>query len=292
MNSEAEVSGRSYSETLSSTAEERRTFLRRPLYRLVVIAISGAIVFAPAASKAAEKREKQVGSQPPSGIDPHAIDALKMMGTYLRTLKAIQVQADISTDDVMDNGMVVQTSSKANLLAEKPNRLRLEVSGDEGTRLYLYDGKSFTVWGKNTNYYATVPAPPTIPELIDRVTDRFDLDLPLVDLFRWGTDEEDEKQIKTAIDIGLSTVDGVTCEQYTFHQNDIDWQIWIQLGQYPLPRKLVIRTLTDDARPEHTEVLTWNLAPSFNNDAFVFDPPPDAHRIAIADSKAQSSEKK
>jgi hypothetical protein len=214
-----------------------------------------------------------------------------MMGTYLRTLQSFQVEADLSTDDVMDDGEIVQSSSRVNLLAAKPNRFRVEVTGDDPNRLYLYDGKSFTIWGQNTNDYATVPAPPTIAELIDKLTDRFDIDLPLVDLFRWGVDEDDTKKIKTAVDIGLSTVDGVTCEQYTFHQDDIDWQIWIQLGQYPLPRKLVIRTLTDEARPQHSEVLTWNLAPSFNDAAFIFDPPPDAHRIAIADAKAQSTEK-
>jgi hypothetical protein len=45
-----------------------------------------------------------------------------------------------------------------------------------------------------------------------------------------------------------------TCEHYAFRQEGLDWQIWIQ-GDYPLPRKFVIRTLTDDARPQHTSNL-------------------------------------
>jgi hypothetical protein len=295
MNSEATKTEHLYSETPDvERAAVRTKWLSLPecIYRLAVIAIIGAILLASFGPRAFAKSGKQAASQPSSEVDPHAIDALKRMGGYLRSLQAAQVQAELSTDEVMDNGMIVQSSSKANMLASKPNRLRIEVNSDAGNRLYLYDGKSFTVWGQNTNYYATVPAPPTISELIDRVTERFDIDLPLVDLFRWGTDEEDAKKIKAAVDVGISTVEGVTCEQYTFHQDDIDWQIWIQLGQYPLPRKLVIRTLTDEARPQHSEVLSWNLAPSFNDDAFVFDPPPGAQRIVIAESNAQSSETK
>ena len=246
----------------------------------------------PSGSDVLAKGKKQAASVPSSDVDPHAIEMLNAMGAYLRTLQAFQVQAALSTDDVMDDGQTIQSSSNVDLLAARPNRFRVEVTGDDVNRLYLYDGKDFTIWGQLTNYYATVPAPPTIPELIDKLTDRFDIDLPLVDLFRWGTGASDVKKIKKAIDIGSSSVGGVTCEQYAFHQEDIDWQIWIQLGQYPLPRKLVIRTLTDEAKPQHSEVLTWNLAPSFNDGAFIFDPPADARRIVIEDMKAQPTEKK
>ena len=61
------------------------------------------------------------------------------------------------------------------------------------------------------------------------------------------------RRSQPAVDIGPSAVDGMTCEQYAFRQEGVDWQIWIQLGDFPLPRKLVIRTLTDDAKPQHSE---------------------------------------
>ena len=53
----------------------------------------------------------------------------------------------------------------------------------------------------------------------------------------------------------------------------------------------MIRTLTDDAKPQHTENLTWNLAPSFSEDAFTFDPPADAKQnFKIAEVKGESGE--
>ena len=90
-------------------------------------------------------------------------------------------------------------------------------------------------------------------------------------------------------DFGPGVVEGVTCEHYAFRQPGLDWQVWIQLGDHPLPRKLVLTTTTDDARPQHTSVLTWNLAPSYSEDAFVFDPPADAHKIVFAEVKDASA---
>ena len=226
-----------------------------------------------------------------STVDPDAVDAVRKMGAYLRSLKVFQVHGDVTHDDVLEDGLTVQSNSKVDMLALKPDRMRVEVVGDDKQRLYLYDGKTFTAWGKLTNYYATVPAPPTIPELFQQVQEKFDIELPLIDLFKWGTNEDDINKIETAIDAGPTTVEGVTCEQYVFHQEGVDWQIWIQLGDYPLPRRLVITTLTDEAMPQHSITLAWNLAPSFNEAAFVFDPPPDAKRILFEGQTAADTGK-
>ena len=255
------------------------------ILRLAILtALTGVLLCSPIGSPVLAKAAHQADAAAPA-IDPDAMEALKKMGAYLRSLKSFQVEGDITNDDVLQDGQIIQNSSKVNLLAAKPNRMRAEVTSDEKHRLFLYDGKNFTVWGKLVNYYATVPAPPTIRELFTDIEDKYGIELPLVDLFKWGTDEADIKKITSAVDIGPTTVNGVTCEQYAFRQEGLDWQIWIQLGDYPLPLKFVIRTLSDEARPQHSDTLTWNLAPSFNDAAFVFDPPPDAQRILLAEQK-------
>jgi hypothetical protein len=225
----------------------------------------------------------QARAQPTPDIDPDAMAALDKMGTYLRSLKAFQIRAAITTEDVLDDGQKVEIDSVADLLVDKPDKLRMEATGDQQHRTYFYDGKTFTLFAQRLNFYATVPAPPTIVELIDKLQDKFDIELPLVDMFDWGTPRAAVKEIKSAIDLGPTSIGGITCEQFAFRQPGIDWQIWIQNGDYPLPRKLVISTLTDEARPEYTSVYTWNLAPSFDATAFLFDKPKDAFQITFAD---------
>jgi hypothetical protein len=227
----------------------------------------------------------------PPAVDPAAIEALQRMGTYLRTLKAFQVKAASSTDDVTDDGQNIESDRVTDLLARLPNRLRVEITSDEAHRLFYYNGKSVTIYAQNVNYYATAPAPATITELADRLYDKFGIDLPLEDLFTWGTATSEVKDITAAMDAGPSAILGVSCEQYAFRQPGLDWQIWIQNGDYPLPRKIVLTTTSDPARPRHSVVLSWNLAPSFNDATFEFDPPRDAHKIALAEQQPSSAEK-
>jgi hypothetical protein len=270
-------------------------FEKQFILPVILVAIAGAAFSVPFGSHVLAKSGQQPQAKPEakedSNIDPAAVDAVKKMGAYLRSLKAFQVIADVTHDDVLEDGLIVQSNSKVDMIAAKPNRMRIEVTADDKHRLYLYDGKNFTVWGRILNYYATVPAPPTIRELFQKIDENYDVELPLIDLFKWGTDEDDINKIKTAIDVGPATVEGVTCEQYAFHQEGADWQVWIQLGEFPLPRRLVITTLTDDARPQHGDTFSWNLAPSYNDEAFVFDPPPDAKRVLLAGQQADTTEK-
>jgi hypothetical protein len=267
---------------------------RKTVSRLAVLTATVAtILCVPAGSHVLAKsgqQAKEAASNQASDIDPDAIDAVKKMAAYLHTLKSYQVIDNVTQDDVLDDGLIVQSTSKVDYLLARPNRMRIEVTSDDSHRLYLYDGKNFTVWGRLVNYYATVPAPPTIGELFEKITEKYDIELPLYDLYNWGSKDEDINKIKTAIDIGPSAVEGVTCEHYAFHQEGVDWQIWIQLGEFPLPRKLVITTLTDEARPQHSDTLTWNLAPSFNDGAFAFDPPPDAKRVVLEQQKSDATE--
>jgi len=223
---------------------------------------------------------------PKPAIEPAAMSALQAMGVYLRNLKSFQVETKTTDEDVLDDGQKIQYDGVVSIIAEFPGRLRAEVENDRRERLYLYDGKTFTLFAKRMNYYATVPAPPTIGKLADALEEKYGIDVPLEDLFRWGAPGWSTDQITAAMDVGPSPVEGTTCEQYAFRQSGIDWQIWIQKGAHPLPRKIVITSTVDEARPQSSAVYTWNLAPSYNDATFVFDAPDGAVKVVLADALA------
>jgi hypothetical protein len=251
--------------------------MRRLSRTLAALAVAGAAVPA-------------LAQQAPA-VEPGAMAALQGMAAYLRTLKSFQVDVATTDEDVLDDGQKIQYSGTTTILARMPNGLRADVANDRRERMYLYDGKTFTLFAKRLNYYATVPAPPTVGQLADTLDEKYDVTVPIVDLFRWGTPGWSTDDIKGAMDVGPSTVEGVTCQQYAFRQDDIDWQIWIQKGDHPLPRRLVITTKTDEGRPQHTAEYTWNLAPSFNDAAFVFDPPEGAGKVVLAKAAAAAAGK-
>jgi hypothetical protein len=227
-------------------------------------------------------RSQQPSTDKSDLIDPDAAEALNTMGTYLRSLKDFQVKAVVTSEDVLTDGEKLTYTHTTNVLGA-PNKFRIDTDGDQKSRLILYDGKNFTFFARRAGYYATVAAPPTIGELIDVASDKYGIEIPLLDLFLWGGPRASKNEITEASDFGPASVEGITCEHYSFRQPGLDWQVWIQLGDHPLPKKLVLTTTTDEARPQHTSVFTWNLALSYNDAAFVFDPPSDAQRIVFAD---------
>jgi hypothetical protein len=110
--------------------------------------------------------------------------------------------------------------------------------------------------------------------------------VPLADLFFWGTDEARLEDITAAIDVGPSSIDGVLCDHYAFRQADVDWQLWIERSDTPVPRKLVITTTTEKTQPQYVAKLTWNLTPQLDDALFTFVLPADAHKIVVREVSA------
>ena len=213
--------------------------------------------------------------------DPAAIQALDRMGAFLRSQQHFTVRTKTTTDFVVGSGQKVQLSARGELDVDKPDHLRAEQVSDRKQREFFYDGKTFTVYSPKMGYYASVAAPPTIVQLIDTLQARYGLELPLVDLFRWGTPSADESAITSAFLVDSTTVDGAVVDQYAFRQPGLDWQVWIQRGPISVPLKIVLTTTDDPALPEHTIAMTWDLDAKHDATAFTFRPPPDARPIAM-----------
>ena len=213
--------------------------------------------------------------------DPQAIAALDRMGAYLRTLTRFSVHAETATDEVLLNGQKIQFEKTVDMKVQRPDKFRLDLSSDRKERQLFYDGKTLTVYGERVGYYAQTKAPPTINETVQEAHDRFGIATPLADLFYWGTKDSDDDSLEGAIDVGPSRLKGVDTEQYAFQRSDVDFQVWIEKGDKPLPRKFIVTTKSEPSQPQYTVHLAWDLEPKFDDNVFNFSPPPGAKRIVF-----------
>jgi hypothetical protein len=232
-----------------------------------------------------------VGRTQPPAVAPEALAALEKMGGFLRTLQAFTIRADTTIDEILDTGQKLQFGGVVSLHVRLPDRVRADVSSDRKQRQLFYDGKTVTLYGQRVKYYASFPAPPAIRDMLEVAEQRYGIEFPLADLFFWGTDKAHPEAITAAIAVGPSRVGGAECDHYAFRQADVDWQIWIEKGGTPLPRKLVITTTEEEGQPQYVAVFDWHLAPPLPDDLFTFVPPADAHRIVIREVTAQPERK-
>jgi hypothetical protein len=215
-------------------------------------------------------------------VDPAALRALCKMSSFLREQNSFTIRTTTDTDYVTDDGQKLRLGGRDEIRVQRPDHLWAERKSDRKDRQFFYDGKTFTVYSPKLGYYSTMQAPDTIGELATVLQARYGLELPLVDLFRWGHGA-DFDDIEQASYIGAATIDGTTTDQYAFRQDGLDWQIWIQRGAQPLPRKLVLTTTDDPARPEHAVQISWQLNVDHANTKFAFVPPKGSNRIPIAE---------
>jgi hypothetical protein len=225
---------------------------------------------------------------PPPKVDPAALSALRNMGAYLRTLERFTVVVEGVRDEVLTDGQKIQLAGTITYVVRTPNRLRAEILTDRKQRLIFYDGKTLTMFAPRMQYFATVPAPTTILATLDTARFRYDIEFPLADLFLWGTPRDGIAGLTSAQYIGPAYVNGVDTDHYALRQPGTEWQIWIERGKNPLPRKLVITTTTERSEPQYAATLKWDLTSRPGEAVFTFVPPKGAVKIAITSAAAQS----
>jgi hypothetical protein len=132
------------------------------------------------------------------------------------------------------------------------------------------------------NLFGTVPVPDTIDKLLDAASDKFGIIFPLEDLLVNDPYASAMEGIKGGAYFGEVNVLGTPCRHIAFSTDTVDWQLWIQDGPNPLPRKLVITYKQEATAPQFTAIFSdWKLKSGLPDKTFVFTPPKGSAKIEI-----------
>lgn len=257
------------------------------------LAVGLAVVFVPALSASAQPTSTQkpewAAADPIANegvIDDNAIAALKEMSDYLMSAKTLAITSEGSLDAVTNNGQRIQMDGVTHYKVRRPGFV-IDYQSNIKNRRFIYDGKTFTVYSPTLGYYASAPAPATNREVLETIFEKFGIALPLEDLFRWGDGSNAARlqALQSAYEVGTATIDGVQTDHFAFREAETDWEVWIQQGDQPIPRKLVIVDRTDPAKPTFIARLKWTINPTFTDADFAFVPDANAKRIQLATYK-------
>ncbi len=217
----------------------------------------------------------------PEQLDPEAMQALDRMGKALRALRQFSLTSEGSVEVVLQDGQKIELDGALSYKVKAPDKLFLELRSDRRHRQLFYDGKALTVYAPSLKYYAQVDGVEgSLADLVDAASARYGVDMPLADLFRWGTDKAPTSAIRSAIHIGGGSIDGEPIEQYAFRQEGVDWQVWIS-RETSLPKQLTITSLDDPAMPQYRARMRWDTRTDVPASAFRFAAPDGAARIEL-----------
>jgi hypothetical protein len=224
----------------------------------------------------------RAGDTVPPGVDPKVDAVLRKMGQTLASAKAFSFEVNDSVDQIMDNGQKIQFDKTVKVLVRHPNALAATTSGDLEDMQYTYDGKKLALLNRKQNCYAVQDVPDTIDAMFDFMAQKFGLTAPLSDLMFADPYQTLIARVRSGSYLGLHQVNGVKCHHLAFRQDVIDWQIWIEDSDRPVPRKVVITYKEQPGHPQFTAIIDkWDLSASAPDSAFAFSPPSGAKPVDL-----------
>ena len=222
-------------------------------------------------------------------IDPSADKLLQRMGEYLAEAPFFSVNAEIWQDVQLGSGQQVQAGRTGDLQVRRPDRVHAAVHSTRRNRELFYDGKSITLLNRIQNFYGSVPAPASLDQALDTAIERFGIEMPLEDLVVSDPYQSAMQKIVSGRDIGPVTVLGTPCEHLVFSLGAVDWQIWIEDGLRPVPRKIVITYKDEEGTPEYTAIFShWDFQTKLPDFLFTFEAPQGASKIDVAEIKSET----
>ena len=222
---------------------------------------------------------------PEPAVKPQPRDVLKQMATYLRSLDRFTVRVEKTTELILPTDQRLHSDQTLEIALQKPNRMRVNFQNLSGGRQLFYDGVNFSLYTPEANVYASAAAAPTLDETLDLLANQYRISLPITDVLVANPDSRLAQNLTSETYVGLILVRGVPCHHLAFRTPEVDWEIWIEDGPRPLPRRLVLTDQSVEGSPQMTAALSdWNLAPSFSADFFTFKPPQNAQKIQFLDA--------
>lgn len=224
----------------------------------------------------------QAAASTTAPVEPQADAVLRQMSEFLGGLGQFSFEVNDTIDELTEGGQKLQFASTRRISVRRPNKISAEIVGDLIDERVRYDGSTLTVLDIRQNVYGAIKVPDNIDEMLDFVAERFGLTMPLADLLFSDPFEAVIGGVRLGQYVGLHGVFGVKCHHLAFRQDGLDWQIWIEDGEKPFPRKLVITYKSMPGQPQYAATLgAWNVSPQLPESAFTLEIPPGVKRLDL-----------
>ena len=250
------------------------TFTQRFLSITTLCGVIFTSLLAGCASSQAEMRQ----------IDAQVNPIFRQMCDTLDGAKAFRFRVSATMDRPVETGQLAQFHRTSEITVVRPDRLWAKTDSDDGKWSAWYRGKKLTVLDREANIYATETVPGRTDKMLDYMADNYDLVVPMADLLVGNTYDSLLADVEEGAYVGLHAVGDTKCHHLLFRQENIDWQLWIDAGKQPLPRKLVITYTQEPDQPQYVATIdNWDLTPALSEKTFTFTPPAGAKSVTMSD---------
>jgi hypothetical protein len=222
----------------------------------------------------------------PAVSDDASLEAtriLKKMCDYISGAEALSFEVQGHQDEWLETGQLAQFKRTSRVVAVRPGLLKVETDSGLARWSVRYHKGVLVLWNEKENLYAAEKLGGNLDKVFDHLQTQYNVLIPGHDLLVEHPYDSLSAHAQNGEYLGEHRVGEYKCHHLLFRAESVDWQVWIDAGDEPLPRKLVITYKLEPGQPQYEAVIdNWNLAPRVSAKDFAFTPPTGARETTVA----------
>jgi hypothetical protein len=222
-----------------------------------------------------------------SGVrhDSKAIEVLKKMSAFTESLDRVAITAVTFTDARLGAGLMISNSNEVHISIDRPGSLQVDSFDGEVTKRLYFHNEKLTAFNTRDKYYAQASIPDEIDAALGYALEELDVEAPLMDLIYRDASTHLISSQQTIIYVtGKARVAETDCHHIVIRGEDVDLQLWVEQGERPLPRKIMITSKWEGGSPRFWANLRWDTNPEFKQNIFEFKAPTGATKIEFVNA--------
>lgn len=213
-------------------------------------------------------------------------ELVQQMSARLAAATAVSVTTTEVRDIVRVSGKKETVSQTGVYTVRRPNRFYARTTGGRDLESW-YNGKTITIASHPDKVFAQAPMPDTIDRTLDALAERYDMALPMGDLFYGSAEKALLSNTTTGGYVGTENVGDTPCVHLAFKDVGVDWELWLPTQGEPLPKRFKVVQKRRTGQPVIDLTFTaWDFAPQITDATFVPKVPADYEGIAVVQRAA------
>jgi hypothetical protein len=206
--------------------------------------------------------------------DPAAEALVKKMSDYMGGLKSFSADAAVVDEMIMGDGLKLTALRSGSFKIRRPDHFYMSRKGMVRDQEVYYDGKHLRVHAKTAGAVLDLPAEGDVDMVLNKAVEVFGAELPARDLLSADSYTPLMEAVEESAALGLVDIDGRTCRHLVFRTDEVDWQLWVEEGDRPLPCRYTITSKWTYAAPQYSVTFSnWAMDPELTDDVFSFTIP-------------------
>jgi hypothetical protein len=213
-------------------------------------------------------------------------ELVQQMSARLAAANELSATTTEVRDVVRRSGEKDRVSLTGVYTLRRPDRFHTKMVGGKGLESW-YDGKMLTVAVQQDKVFAQAPMPETVDRTLDALAERYDMPLPMGDVFYSSAAKALLSDTTTGGYAGTENVGETPCYHLVFRDVGVEWELWLPVQGEPLPKRFKTVSTRRKGQPLTDVTFTgWNLAAKTSDAEFKPNVPTNYEGIAILQREA------